>query len=141
MTFLARSIRDSSCLLRKKLNYNTYVIHLEGFKISRTFNIDDLVDYKGPDVNSGDPLVDEPSLELFSENPSLPPLSEIHPNIVEKIDKILNNEIISNRVGGTRRYLIRWKKILVGNTWLDRSDLQQIDQICWRVMRTFLHLT
>ena len=35
----------------KKLNDNTYIIDLsQGFCISSTFNIEDLVDYKGSDL-------------------------------------------------------------------------------------------
>ena len=51
-----------------KLNDNIYVIDLINFSISLTFNIDCLVDYKGPDVIS---LVDELSHEPILESPFL----------------------------------------------------------------------
>ena len=73
-------------------------------------------------------MVDEPTPEPFSEGPPFPPLPDINPNTTENIDKILDDEIISTRDGGTRRYLIRWKgKSPAEDTWLDRSELQQID--------------
>ena len=86
----------------KKLN--AYVIDLfKDFGINFTFNIEDLVDYKGPDFNFSNPLVNVPSFEPFYESFSLHPLPNNHPNIAEKIDKILDDEIISNRDGVSQR--------------------------------------
>ena len=49
------------------------------------------------------PLLDEPTQDLTSEGPSLPPLSNLPPYAVEQIDKIIEDEIISTTTGGIRR--------------------------------------
>jgi len=90
------------------LNDNVYVIDFsEDFEINHTFNIEDLVEYKGPNFNPSNPLVDESTPEPFFERSPLLSLLDINPNTTEKIDKILDDEIISTRDGGTRRYLVR----------------------------------
>ena len=78
-----------------KLNDNTYVIDFhKDFGINSIFNVKDLVYFKGLKFNSSNSLVEEPSPELFSESLLLPPLSDIHSNIAEKVDRILDDEII-----------------------------------------------
>jgi len=86
-----------------KLNDNVYVINFD----SSTLNVKDLVDYKGVDFIL---LVDEPFPEPIFESLSLPPLQDILLNTTNKVDKILDDEIITtNCDGGTQRYLILWK--------------------------------
>ena len=113
----------------KRINDNAYVLDLpEGFGISPIFNIEDLVAYKGPDFNPNNPLLDEPTQDLTSEGPSLPPLPNIPPYAAEQIDKIIEDEIISTTDGGTRRYLVHWKgKPKSDDTWLDREDVQRLN--------------
>ena len=92
--------------MMKRINDNAYVLNLpEGFSINLIFNVGDLVVYKGLDFNPSNPLLDEPTEDLTSEKPSLPPLPNLPPYAAEQIDKIIEDEIISI-TGGTRRYLV-----------------------------------
>jgi len=87
----------------KKLIDNAYVIDLsQDFDISSTFNIEDIVDYNGPDFNPNNPL-DKPSHESISERHSLQPLLNILLDIVNQSEKIVDDEIITT---GTRKYLV-----------------------------------
>ena len=54
----------------KKINSNAYVVDLlPDFGISYTFNIEDLVSYRGTFDTPSDPFVNEPSQDLLSESP------------------------------------------------------------------------
>jgi len=115
----------------KRINNNAYILNLpEGFGISLIFNIENLVAYKGPNFNLSNPLLDEPTQDLTSVGPFLPPLSYIPPYAAEQIDKIIENKIISTTDGGTRRYLVHWK----GN--LNLTTLGWIERMCsaWILM-------
>ena len=61
----------------KKLNCSIYVID---FGINSIFNIEDLVVYKGFDLNLSNFYIDEPSHELILEKPSIPPILNILSN-------------------------------------------------------------
>ena len=94
----------------KKINSNTYVVDLPpDFGISCTFDIEDLVPYRGTFDIPSDSFVDEPTQDLFSASPLLPPLSPKLSYASENIDSILFDQIVSTRDEGTRRYLIKWK--------------------------------
>ena len=85
------------------------------------------MDYKGPDFNPNNPL-DELSLEPISKRPSLPTLQNRLPNTMGQIDKIVDDEIITTKDGGTRKYLVRWKeKFPTDDSRIDRSELRKIN--------------
>ena len=64
-------------------------------------------------------------MSLFLRDPPLHHSQIFHP--IQHI-KFLNDEIITTKDGGTRRYLARWKgKLPIDDTWVNRSKLQQID--------------
>ena len=115
----------------KKINPNTYVIDLPAnFGISSTFNILDIVAYKGPPFNPENSLrdLDEPISKSFFERPHLPSLHTTHvPFAVEQIDSIEDDQIISTRNGGCRRYLVRWNSRLESDDiWITQEDLQRL---------------
>jgi len=73
------------------------------------FIISDLVAYKSP-FNPDNPLVDldKPTPEYLFEGPHLPPLPTTTISFTaEQIDSIKDDQIISTRDGGCRRYLVR----------------------------------
>jgi len=59
------------------------------------------VDYKGLDFNHSKLLIDMPSPESFSESLPLLSLPDTHLNTSERVDKILEDEIIDTKPGGT----------------------------------------
>ena len=71
--------------------------------------------------------MDEPSNDL-SESPPLRPFPPKLSYATENIDSILDDQIVSTRDGGTRRYLIKWTgKPDSENSWITEEDLQHLD--------------
>ena len=94
------------------------------------FNISDLVAYKCPPFNPNNPLVglDEPTPEPLFEGSHFPPLpTTIDLLTAEQIDSIKDDQIISTRDDGCRRYLVHWKgRPESDDTWITREDLQRL---------------
>ena len=76
------------------------------------------------------PLIDKPSSKKFSESSPLSPHPNTYPITTERVDKILEDETITIKFGGTHMYLICWKeKAPTIDLRLDRGDLQRIDPV------------
>jgi len=116
----------------KKINPNAYVIDLpQDIGINSTFNISDLIAYKGPLFNPDNSLVDldEPTPEPLFEGLHFSPLpTTIDPFILEQIDSIKDDQILSARDGGYRQYLVYWKgRPESDDTWITPKILQRLD--------------
>ena len=70
------------------------------FCISCTFNVENLVSYRG-DFDTPNPFMDEPTHDIPSESPQLPPLFLKLSHAVENINFILDDKIVFSRDGGT----------------------------------------
>ena len=135
----ARSVGPFQIL--KKLNDNAYAIDIsKNFAISYTFNVEGIVDYKGPEFNPSNPLVDETEPEFVFESPSLPPLPDILPDTTKNVDKVID-ELFAIKVGESQRYLICWKGktqlMIYGLTELSCNGLTRN---LWSDTGAFLHL-
>ncbi|GFZ18557.1 hypothetical protein Acr_27g0002960 [Actinidia rufa] len=100
--------------------------------ISSTFNIEDLIAFKGHFDVPTDPF-SEPTHEPTIDNPTTSDITPAplpnSPAPKEHIDAILDEQIISTRDGGVQRFLVRWSgRPVSDDTWITSEDLQQIDR-------------
>jgi hypothetical protein len=112
----------------KRIGSNTYVIELPSdYGISSTFNIEDLVAYKGPATIPDDPFIEpSPTPTISPDFDTIPP--NIPPTHKESIDAILDEQVILTRDGTVQRFLVRWHGRPESDcTWIAREDLQQLD--------------
>jgi hypothetical protein len=112
----------------KRIGSNAYVIELPpDYDINSTFNIEDLIAYKGPSTIPDDPFT-EPS-----PTPTISPdfdtiLPNIPPTHKESINAILDEQVVFTRDGTVQRFLVRWHGRPESDcTWIAREDLQQLD--------------
>ena len=110
----------------KKIGPNAYVVDLPpSYGISSTFNVSDLKEYKEPALIPDEPF--GPNTSLESEMPIECPPPNI-PERKERIERILNDQIITTRNKGYQRYLVRWQgRPESEDSWITKEDLQQID--------------
>uniref|UniRef100_A0A2N9GB76 RNA-directed DNA polymerase n=1 Tax=Fagus sylvatica TaxID=28930 RepID=A0A2N9GB76_FAGSY len=112
----------------KRIGSNAYVIELPSdYGISSTFNIEDLVAYKGPATIPDDPFIEpSPTPTISPDFDTIPP--NIPPTHKESIDAILDEQVILTRDGTVQRFLVRWHGRPESDcTWIAREDLQQLD--------------
>ena len=110
----------------KKVGPNAYVLELPPeYGISSTFNISDLREYKGPAVIPSEPF--GPYTTFESETtPECPPA--IPPEQKDRVESILDDQVITTRNKGYQRYLVHWQgRPESEDSWITREDLQQID--------------
>ena len=86
------------------------------------------MDYKDLNFDQNNPLIDKPELKPIFEGPSLTPLPDILTNTTKKVDKVIDDEIITPKMVGLNDTWSGGKK---KNTnwwcWIDRSNLLRID--------------
>jgi hypothetical protein len=112
----------------KRIGSNAYVIELPSdYGISSTFNIEDLIAYKGPATIPDDPFTEpSPTPTISPDFDTIPP--NIPPTHKESIDAILDEQVILTRDGTVQRFLVRWHGRPESDcTWIAREDLQQLD--------------
>jgi hypothetical protein len=111
----------------KQVGPNAYVIDIPShFGFHHTFNVEDLVAYKGPPSFPDDPFLDTttPNPEPIPTPAPLPSL----PALVDKIDAILDEQVVFTTDGAVQRFLVRWvNKPDSECTWVTRDILQQLD--------------
>ena len=106
----------------ERIGSNAYVIDLPPeWNISNTFNVLDLIEFQGsPNIPS----------EMFEPSPILlRDTTLIQSNIPskigkEKVDYIVDDQIITNPEGNERKFLVKWKYLpLSDSCWISSSDL------------------
>ena len=97
--------------------------------ISSTFNVEDLIKFRGsayiPSDHFERPSVSDPK-PTNSTIPNTPVLPNI-PTCKNKIDCILDEQVMFTRGGSYQRYLVRWRGRPDSDaTWIPRAEVQRL---------------
>ena len=96
-----------------------------GYRISLTFNVSDLIEYKEPVLIPSDPFE---SVPFFESDPPLECPQALLREQHDEIDRILDRQVRSMRDRDYHRYLIRRRgRPESEDTWITREELQRID--------------
>jgi hypothetical protein len=112
----------------KRVGPNAYLLDLPpDYGISSTFNIEDLVAFKGTAVILDTPF-DEPLPNPIDIPLPIPAPLNLPYARKEHIDAILDEQIVSTRDGGVQRFLVCWHGRPTSDcTWITCDELQQLD--------------
>ena len=114
-----------------KVGENGYVIDIPNdWGIHPTFNIEDLVAYKGsvalPSNPPHEPIL-ESSHTIPESTPNPYPETSTRHYRTDIIESILDDQVTVTRGGSYQRYLVRWQGRPDGdNTWIPRDELQKL---------------
>ena len=108
----------------RKMGPNAYLLDLPNdMDISPVFNIEDLLPYRGTFEPSTLPF----SVSAGEASKCAPPMPSLQFS-KETVDTILDDEFVSSRDGGFRRFLVKWHGRPDSDaTWIQEDDLRHLD--------------
>ena len=110
----------------RKLRYNAYLLDLPNdMDINHVFNVEDLLPYR---------CTFEPSTlssSVFAcEASKGPPIMPLFQYSKEMVDIILDDELVTYRDDGFRRFLVKWHGCPDSDaTWIQDDDLRHLDNL------------
>ena len=108
----------------RKMGSNAYLLDLPNdMDISPVFNIEDLLPYRG----TFEPSTLPSSVSAGDANKGAPTMYSLQFS-KETVDTILDDEFVTSRDGGFRRFLVKWHGRPDSDaTWIQEDDLRHLD--------------